>query len=346
MELKVVIFFLCLVMVHGQWRQGPQQGNPQQGNPQQGGRGLWPQQGNPQQGGRGQWPQQGNPQQGGRGQWPQQGNPQQGGRGQFGPQRPVPPGRGPFGPVDPRFQPVQPSSTCCDRNLYGGNTGTTPLPMPKHCMDIREFGGVRDGVYTIYVSSVNECGKKDVYCDQTRNGGGWTVIQRRIDGRLNFVRNWEEYKHGFGFLEGEFWLGNEWIHKIAMQGPHELRVDLGDFQMQERFARYKVFSVSDEMGNYTLRVERYDPQSNAGDALTGHNNVPFSTIDRDNDRWSGNCARQYTGAWWYTSCHNSNLNGAYLRGPNRQYARGVVWNQWRGYSYSLRFTEMKIRPLF
>lgn len=91
------------------------------------------------------------------------------------------------------------------------------------------------------------------------------VIQRRIDGRLNFLRDWEEYKNGFGFLEGEFWLGNEWIRKLAMQGPHELRVDLGDFQQQERFARYRVFSISDERSNYTLRVERYDPQSNSGE---------------------------------------------------------------------------------
>ncbi|XP_030845729.1 ficolin-2-like [Strongylocentrotus purpuratus] len=231
MELKIVILSLCLVLVRGQWRQRPQQ---------------------PQLPQRPQGPQ--------RPQQPIPGYP----RGPMGPARPVDP-FAPFAPFAPPVQPVQPRTTCCDRNLYGGHTGTTPLPMPKHCLDIREFGGVRSGVYTIYVSSVNECGKRDVYCDQTRDGGGWTVIQRRIDGRLNFLRDWEEYKNGFGFLEGEFWLGNEWIRKLAMQGPHELRVDLGDFQQQERFARYRVFSISDERSNYTLRVERYDPQSNSGE---------------------------------------------------------------------------------
>ncbi|XP_071501357.1 uncharacterized protein [Diadema antillarum] len=343
--------------------QGGQGWTPGQGaRPGQGGQGA-----RPGQGGQGWTPGQGaRPGQGGQGARPGQGgqgwNPGQGqGQGQGGRIGPgVRPGQGGQGgqagrggqggpgwnqPFIPRREPLTPMMTCGDVSLYGGAAGTTPIPMAKHCLDIRELGGVRDGVYTIYVTELNSCGKVNVYCDQTTDGGGWTVIQRRVDGRLNFLRNWQEYKQGFGFLNGEFWLGNDWIHKIAMQGPHELRVDLGDFQMNERFAKYKVFSVGDERSNYTLKVERYDASSNAGDAMTGHNNQAFTTIDRDNDRWSGNCARQYTGAWWYTSCHNSNLNGGYLKGANRQYARGIVWNQWRGYSYSLRSTEMKIRPL-
>ena len=40
----------------------------------------------------------------------------------------------------------------------------------------------------------------------------------------------------------------------------------------------------------------------------------FSTLDRDNDTWRNNCAERFKGAWWYTACLNSNLNGLYLRG--------------------------------
>jgi len=87
----------------------------------------------------------------------------------------------------------------------------------------------------------------------------------------------------------------------------------------------------------------YHP-GNGGDSLRGHNNIQFSTKDRDNDAYSLSCAIAYTGAWWYTKCHASNLNGLYLNGSTKIYAKGVVWRSWKGYYYSLKRVEMKIRP--
>lgn len=51
----------------------------------------------------------------------------------------------------------------------------------------------------------------------------------------------------------------------------------------------------------------------------------------------------YHGAWWYAECHTSNLNGLYLRGPHKSFANGVNWYSWRGYNYSYKISEMKVR---
>jgi len=82
-----------------------------------------------------------------------------------------------------------------------------------------------------------------------------------------------------------------------------------------------------------------------GDSLVRHLGDKFSTRDEDNDVWlGGSCSVKYKGAWWYDDCHRSNLNGLYLGGNHSSLGDGVEWFHWTGHQYSLRFTEMKIRP--
>lgn len=40
-------------------------------------------------------------------------------------------------------------------------------------------------------------------CDMDYRGGGWTVIQKRIDGIIDFQRLWCDYLDGFGDLLGQ-----------------------------------------------------------------------------------------------------------------------------------------------
>ena len=171
------------------------------------------------------------------------------------------------------------------------------------------------------------------------DGGGWTVIQRRMDGSVDFYRNWNDYVHGFGHTSGEYWLGLRNIYHLANSDVStQLRIDMIDKNNNSAYASYSTFYIGGSTTDYTLHVSGY--KGTAGDSLGSHNLMRFSTKDNDNDQSSGNCAVAFTGAWWHNSCHSSNLNGKY---GNDAYGKGVNWNQWRGYYHSLTFTEMKVR---
>ena len=163
-----------------------------------------------------------------------------------------------------------------------------------------------------------------------------------MDGTENFYRGWADYVKGFGDLNREFWLGLSQINRLTNSGTTKsLRVDLEDFDGNKRHASYSTFQVLDSSRKYQLNVAGYS--GDAGDSLTYHNGMKFSTKDQDNDKDSGNCASKYVGAWWYNACHRSNLNGKYLSGTHTTYADGVNWKDWKGYYYSLKISEMKVR---
>ena len=201
------------------------------------------------------------------------------------------------------------------------------------------MGSKRSGVYTIDPG----CGKAfSVWCDM-KNGGGWTVFQRRRDGLVDFYRGWAEYVSGFGDVEAEHWLGLKRINCLTAAKPvAQLRVDLADFEGNHKYAYYHYFSVGNPSTNYTLSVGGYS--GTAGDSLTVgseiHNGRQFTTHDRDNDRAGDNCAVIYTGAWWYDSCHLSNLNGQYLSGARDN--KGNRWQTFKG-TTSLKWSEMKLK---
>ena len=174
-------------------------------------------------------------------------------------------------------------------------------------------------------------------CDTVTDGGGWIIIQRRTTGNVDFLRNWDDYKTGFGTLDDDFWLGNDNIHAIS-SGDYELRVELR-YNGKSAYAHYDKFAIADESGKYAISLGSYD--GTAGDSLTYHAGSPFSTSDRDNDSNSGiNCAVKYTGAWWHKHCHYANLNGQWGAGKDK----GPRWSHFSG-TDPVSFSEMKIRKL-
>ena len=97
-----------------------------------------------------------------------------------------------------------------------------------------------------------------VLCDMTTNGGGWTVFQRRLDDSVDFFQGWESYKNGFGNLSGEFWLGNDNLHRLTASDDVMLRVDLEDFDGNITYAEYTTFQIANEADKYRIAIGGYN----------------------------------------------------------------------------------------
>ncbi|XP_040917837.1 angiopoietin-related protein 6 isoform X2 [Toxotes jaculatrix] len=237
--------------------------------------------------------------------------------------------------------PTTTANTPTDPPFISFPVTKTPGPW-RDCQHVLESGETTSGIYLLRPQSANRL--MQAWCEQSRVQGGWTVIQRRQDGSVNFFRTWEQYKQGFGNLDGEYWLGLEHLYWLTKQAQYKLRVALEDWQGRQVFAEYDSFHLEPESDWYRLRLGQY--QGNAGDSLSWHNNKAFTTLDRDKDSYTGNCAHYQKGGWWYHMCAHSNLNGVWYRGGHyrSRYQDGVYWAEFHGGSYSLKRVSMMIKP--
>ncbi|KAJ8262060.1 hypothetical protein GJAV_G00161690 [Gymnothorax javanicus] len=226
---------------------------------------------------------------------------------------------------------------------------------PRDCSDYNMIVGRQDGVYTVMPDPRG--GRFEVYCDMESYGGGWTVLQRRLNGSVSFNRTWDAYKKGFGNLHGEFWLGNDKIHQLTKAKDMILRIELEDFQGVKEYAKYDRFYVSNELLRYRLTVSGYS--GTAGDALHfsksyNHDQKFFTTPDKDNDMYpSGNCGAYYSSGWWFDACMSANLNGKYYKTKYKGVRNGIYWGTWHNvsrefyptnYRNPFKTVKMMIRP--
>ena len=98
-----------------------------------------------------------------------------------------------------------------------------------------------------------------------------------------------------------------------------------------------MFKLGTEADNYRLTYGYYFG-GDAGDAFDGfdfgedvsdkvftqHNGMQFSTFDRDNDKFDGNCAQQDGSGWWMNRCHAAHLNGKYHKGKSTWLQPGLT----------------------
>ena len=177
------------------------------------------------------------------------------------------------------------------------------------------------------------------FCDGITAGGGWLVVQRRKDGSVDFNRDWVEYEDGFGSLTGEFWYGLRPLHCLTNQGQWEMSIDYTLTDGTKSYLSYSSFRVGPASSNYQLSISGYKGIASS-DPFSTHplNGMPFTTKDKDNDKWSSNCAVNNAGdagGWWYNACSNIHLNHIHKSSP------GIYLGGWK----SLSFTEMKIKPV-
>ncbi|XP_039766497.1 angiopoietin-related protein 7-like [Ornithorhynchus anatinus] len=213
-------------------------------------------------------------------------------------------------------------------------------------------GGRKTGVYSVWPSPGAQ--HVNVLCEMDTEGGGWTVIQRRQDGSVNFSRTWGEYRDGFGSPRREFWLGNYHIHRLTSRGPCVLRIDLEDWDGRRKHAFYQRFRWAWPQGPVPDHLSASPSPSDlplwqGGPKWAVHpaqapncpvglpsiedeandfrlNVAGFSGTVQDALAWyhdkrgfstpgSGSlCADLARGGWWYHQCFFSNLNGVYYKG--------------------------------
>jgi len=195
-----------------------------------------------------------------------------------------------------------------------------------------------DGILKYHNAALPQLGGRTVLCDAETDGGNWTIIQKREDNSVDFYREYQDYRNGFGQNFTNFWLGLESIHTLCFDSPCELRVDM-TYQGVEYYAKYNHFVVYGSAQAYKVEVKEYS--GDAGDGLSTSDGMKFTTTDRDHDNAGFNCAKKFHGAWWYNNCGLSNLNGKY---GSDDFCEGMNWVPLtHGYNGYVDTSEMKVR---
>ena len=84
-------------------------------------------------------------------------------------------------------------------------------------------------------------------------------------------------------------------------------------KLSPEYVKYSTFEITDEATKYVLKINGFSGNVTFNPrGLDYNNNRPFSTIDADNDKWSGNCAsKRGDGGWWYDICSHVQFNSQY-----------------------------------
>ena len=198
----------------------------------------------------------------------------------------------------------------------------------RDCVDWYKSGARENGVFQVQI--IPQITPRMVFCYMEAHGGGWMAFSKRFNGSVQFhERNWDHYKNGFGTAEGEYWLGNEYLHQATKSTRrYDLLIIATSVDGVVKISRLKNFIISSENNQYEMNNDGnaagFDEESDR--FLTRRPNK-FSSLDRDNDKSDEkNCADNYKSGWWYGSCSNSQMNGIHL---NSKPKNGIYWSKFK-----------------
>jgi len=172
------------------------------------------------------------------------------------------------------------------------------------------------------------------------------VVRKQSENAEDFFnKDFRRYTQ-YGFTaNGESWFSLEKLHRLTNERSYSLKITMTDWDKKTFIAVYNNFKVGP--GNdYVLTVDSFnDTLSTLGDSMRHHNGMKFSTRDKDQDRFGGSCARDFSGGWWYNGinqCHHAHPTGlsSATKKTGEQYVtyhhggeRGTSWDNWSEAEY-------------
>jgi cysteine-rich repeat protein len=202
------------------------------------------------------------------------------------------------------------SGEACDdgNNVDGDGCQNTCVLRASSCLQILNAGTTQSGLYTIYPDGSTAV---QTYCDMDRDGGGWTlVVQNNKSVPNNAAPVWFDIESGMYLYGGtlgnnlgtfSLWVGVSHWSQIGTESRFEAGATAGApqikgfYTLQLTGSTYALNLSTNSMTSQGLSISDMGMSPHLGEGL--------STIDRDNDSYSGHCATSYGGLfWWYYNC--------------------------------------------
>ncbi|CAH1801696.1 unnamed protein product [Owenia fusiformis] len=191
----------------------------------------------------------------------------------------------------------------------------------------------RKGVFWANYTGLD--GPYQVQCETNR----WLSVLQHPLPKQPTNHTWAAYRDGYGSIgSNDFYIGNEILHKMTSARPHMLKITIKQpgYWPPDFSYKYSPVSLDSETDNYTihlgekLTIDCFVPANElnltcanytdlaaaeAADILTGIDGMKFSTWDRDNDLFPGNCAEEIGGGFWYNNCTSCSQNATHIISP-------------------------------